>query len=493
MKSISQPSQENQLSVIRTETVLSRFPIHNLGRKGQSTSIHITQKNDDGEVSLHWRISPNRDYGEPGQLAYKLDTIAINSRLDKISEPIPEVVRLGSLNQLCRELSTDKRRLKNALLQNAGALINAQFTYKDKDGTERYFKGIFTRYSVVFTGEKLPNEEEAESVYIILNKLYRDILNSAPVRPLNYDYLKQLPPAAQRFYEIISYKIFAAIKYNQLAKLPYSEYCMYSARRRHLKWEQVKKQMYKVHRLHIKSGYIEKVTYEKFFDAEGNTDWVMCYTPGKKARDEYKAFTSKRLRSETNDTLTGLAQTLYERGIRPASKAKQLAAQYSEERITEKLDMHDFGVVDTIGGLIHAIEDDWQPTDEQRKARVAAERQTLRNKITGLNQQKDTLNQSHKEQSNKLTQELTEQHPEAFDEAVTKALTETVPFVSQRYEHNKPFHEQSDMVQGSLRLTAHRILHQNFPDVFKTLDENHNKAIAPIDTQITELEQQLRT
>jgi hypothetical protein len=88
------------------------------------------------------------------------------------------------------------------------------------------------------------------------------VLNNAPVRPLNYDYLRQLPPAPQRFYEIVSRRIFAALKYQHAeAKLLYSEYCTYSAQQRYFNYDQFKKQMYKIHRPHLTSGYLKTVRY----------------------------------------------------------------------------------------------------------------------------------------------------------------------------------------------------------------------------------------
>ncbi len=54
------------------------------------------------------------------------------------------------------------------------------------------------------------------------------VLNTAQTRPLDYDDLKELAPAPQRFYEILSYQMFAALKYNHPhAKLAYSDYCTY--------------------------------------------------------------------------------------------------------------------------------------------------------------------------------------------------------------------------------------------------------------------------
>jgi len=166
--------------------------------------------------------------------------------------------------------------------------------YKATDGTEKTLEAGFSRYSVVFTGERLPNGSKADAVYLILNEPYWEVLNNAPTRPLDYDYLKQLSPTAQRFYEIVSYKIFAAIKFKHpRAKLPYSEYCTFSAQQRYYDYDHVKKQMYKVHKPHLASGYLAKVSIKPSIDTDGKPDWMMSYIPGPKARAEFKTFNGK--------------------------------------------------------------------------------------------------------------------------------------------------------------------------------------------------------
>jgi len=189
-----------------------------------------------------------------------------------------------------------KSDLKKAFHQNAGAYIIAKLHYRSVDGTERVLEAGFTRYSVIFTGERLPNGETADAVYLLLNDPYLDVLNHAPVRPLDYDYLKILTPTAQRFYEIISYRIFAALKYRHPhAKLLYSDYCTFSAQQRYYDYDHFKKQMYKVHRPHLQSGYLKKVSYEAMTDSETQPDWMMLYVPGIKAQAEYKTFNNKHL------------------------------------------------------------------------------------------------------------------------------------------------------------------------------------------------------
>jgi hypothetical protein len=151
---------------------------------------------------------------------------------------------------------------------------------------------------VIFTGQKFTDGAKADAVYIELHPRYREVLNNAPVRPLDLGYKKQLPPAAQRFYEIVSYKIFAALKYNQpFAQMAYSEYCTFSAQQRYYDYDHFKKQMYKVHQPHIASGYITRPQFHEATDEQGKRDWLMCYVPGPKALAEYATFTGKKIRT----------------------------------------------------------------------------------------------------------------------------------------------------------------------------------------------------
>lgn len=286
----------SQLNIIRGETVLSSMPIHNLSKKGK-LDIQITQKRQGRKIYLKWEVSYSDRYGQPRALAYKLDTLIINRRIEQTARPLPELIALGSLREIAEELGHggNTAHIKNALRQNAAAFISANIKYLGTDGGERTLDASFSRYGVIFTGERLPDGRKADGVYITLNPPYRDVLNNAPWRPLNYDYLKELPPGPQRLYEIVSFRIFAALKYgHDAARLNYSDYCVFSAQTRYFEYEQVKKQMYKIHVPHKRSGYIKEVTFSETRDGDGKADWVMVYTPGPAARAEYEQFTRKR-------------------------------------------------------------------------------------------------------------------------------------------------------------------------------------------------------
>ena len=92
------------LSLLRTETVLSRFPMHHL-TQGRVVTIHLTQTNAQGTLELRWDVSYNARYGPPGPLAYKLDTIVVNQILDGLPRPLPRVLKVGSLRQVSIQLA----------------------------------------------------------------------------------------------------------------------------------------------------------------------------------------------------------------------------------------------------------------------------------------------------------------------------------------------------------------------------------------------------
>src|SRR5262245_7566704 len=290
--------QKQALDIIRTDTVISRLPAHNLFGQG-GVSIQINKKDTAGQTKLSWKVAFNPDVGEAGQLAYRIETLVINRRIDEAGRPVPTMIRLGSLSEVCQELGinpsgANTNSIKRALQQNAGALITANLVYKGTDGRKQKLEATFTKYSVAFRGDELPNGERSDGVIILLNEQYRRVLNRAGTRPLDFQYLKELTPSAQRFYEIISYQIYATLKYGYPeAKLLYSDYCAYSGQPRQMSAVDMNKRMYKVHHPHIKSGYIIKVAYQATRDSEGIADWVMSYAPGPRAIAEFERFNRK--------------------------------------------------------------------------------------------------------------------------------------------------------------------------------------------------------
>lgn len=121
--------------------------------------------------------------------------------------------------------------------------------------------------------------------------------------------------------------MFAALKYHRAeAKLPYSEYCTYSAQQRYGDYDRFKKQMYKIHRPHLASGYLKTIRYEQTEDAAGAIDWMMYYAPGPKAKAEYQTFTrSGRIIDAPLETVgEEIATALLHSGKRRGSRQARL-------------------------------------------------------------------------------------------------------------------------------------------------------------------------
>lgn len=474
--------------VLRVETTLSRFPIHHLARQG-TVRIAIRETGADGELALRWEVSYNSQYGPPGPLAYKLDTLIINRRIEEAGRPTPGLIRLGSLSELCRKLGLPDsgkniRDIRRALLQNASAFITAKVRHKVRDGTERRIEVGDTRYAIVFTGETLPDGQRADAVYLVPHAFYREILDTATTRPLDFDYLRDLPPAAQRLYELLSYHVFATLKHSRPeARMRYSEFCTYAPLTRYTTFWLMRQQMEKVHAPHRQSGYIAKVEYEMTTDREGRPDWTLIYTPGPKAQAEFKAFTSKGERvaielplanpelpppaevkpPEAKPEPTGLERELVERGVTRAVAA-DLVRDFPEDRIKAQIEQVDWlrekkpqKIGDLGAYLTKAIREDFAPPASfegkaQRAAKEAA-RRAASEQVDAVRQAK--LREREAEaQIQAYWEALTPEERSAFD---TEALAQADPDARVAYEKATPQVKRLLLVALREALVRHRL------------------------------------
>lgn len=341
-------SQQLELApqnTIRIETALSRFPVHRLARQGQ-ISIEIIETTERGEIKTKWEVTHNSKYGQPGPLAYKLDTLIVNRRIDDARPAIPKLIKLGSLHDICKELGLSEGKSKNdikkALYQNAFAAITAKINYKGSDGTDRTFEAAFTRYSIIFTGERFPDGSKADAVYLVLNDVYLKVLNDAQTRPLDYDYLRELPPSPRRFYELLSFQMFATLRNERpRAKMLYSYYCTRAPQTRYFDYDHVKKQMYKVHAPHLKSGYLAKVEIQEQRAESGESDWIMFYTPGRRAKAEFREATKTRTIQRPKQTPAALSSAATELEQSPPGLiVGEVEAQELDPLVTELIGFH---------------------------------------------------------------------------------------------------------------------------------------------------------
>ena len=277
----------------------TEMPIHQLSKNSVEEIRIIQRKGKGGQISLYWKVEANSNVGHPGQLAYHLDTWVIKRRLAELRRPIPRLIRVGDLREIARELGHggDTNAVKRAFEQNASAFIRAKLAFSSNDGLAESFEGYFNRYNVFFRGQTLPGGRKAETVYISLNDPYLTLINRSRWRPLDYEYLKRLPPMAQRFYELVSPKMFAAIKNGHPAAwMRYSDFCLLAVQKQHTTRRRMQIQMAAVHRSHVLAEYFGKVTYRPIASTTELPDWTIHYTPGPRAKAEFDAFNGRRQR-----------------------------------------------------------------------------------------------------------------------------------------------------------------------------------------------------
>jgi hypothetical protein len=465
---------------IRVETALSRFPVHRLAKHG-TIAINIRERDETGEVSIRWEVTHNSKYGQPGPLAYKLDTLIINRRIEEASRPIPRIVRLGSRSDICREMhladsGKNRNDIKKSLYQNSLAGITAKIRYRRRDGTEHTLEAVFTRYSVVLTGEDLPDGRKADAVYIILSDIYMQVINGAMTRPLDYDYLKGLPPAAQRFYELLSYRVYAALKNDRpRARLLYSEFCTYAPLVRQYDRSAIQPQMARIHAPHRKSGYIAQVDYEQTVDGAGRPDWLMLYTPGPKARAEYRAFARRGgpvvlevepLVADPSPRLvppgpSPLEAELIGRGVTPAMAA-DLVRDHGEETIRAQLEQLDWRletkpgkIADPAAWLVaairngHAAPKGFIPKAErQRRAEARQAQERAKVEQRRREREQEAHDRAQQQAVDAYLQRLTPAERKALDAEV---LARATPEARQGYEEAAPARLRASLLLGLVR------------------------------------------
>ena len=363
------PETPEPLSAIRPATAFARLPLHQLSKKGNINIRIIERDSAGGQISLKWVVSANTEYGMPGQLAYKIDTIVIQSRLNDLGRPLPRIIRIGTLTEIARELNHvdgDTATIKHALLQNASSFVTAKLKYKTQTG-EGTIGGKdeigFTRYAVRFRGEEIEGNK-IECVYLILNDPYYEVLNNSTVQPLDQNYRKALAVGSQRFYEILSFEMFTALRYpNVRAKVRYSNYCTIAPQTRFYNKRHMQSQMAKIHRQHVAYGYIKKAHYQDITDASGMRDWIISYDPGPRAIEEFEFFNGRRatlptpppprLISEAVAPVDeALLRELTKRGI-GERKSRELLADPGDQDVMGQLEYTDELIAQAPPGKFH--------------------------------------------------------------------------------------------------------------------------------------------
>jgi hypothetical protein len=132
------------------------------------------------------------------------------------------------------------------------------------------------------------------------------------------------------------------------------------------------------------------------------------------------------------------------------------------------------------GWLLKAIKENYTNPKfaEQQQEKF---RQEIHEKIAEINREKEPMRKVHEEKCEAIFQAMVEKEIEAVNEAMQEVVAENR--LGQFYDASKPFIKQAMMVQ----VMTKKKLREKFPDAFKAVNEEYERAIAEIDKRIEEL------
>jgi hypothetical protein len=242
---------------------------------------------------FYWKVSAHQDYGKPEELALSLHRV-VEQIIQGMPRPLKNPLPLGSLHRISTMLGLSwsgntARRLKVAFKSIMATVIEA------KVGKSELITGPYE--SVYFRGERMPNGEVADQVYLFLADWYLDNLNCNQVRHLDTKFYSELSLYEKRLYELIGakfYGIFEVELVNGEKKLKqlrpfinyrYSTLCQLlpSKRRRYLSKHYA---LLEAHKGLTDKGFFARVEEEKLKKDDFGEEWLFRYYPGERAKAE---------------------------------------------------------------------------------------------------------------------------------------------------------------------------------------------------------------
>ena len=277
-------------------------------RGKRETKIRIGEHRKDQSF---WWVTPNSEYGIPGELAFKVDNFNVQPKIDEAvkkareqGKKIGRYVVGGYLTDIAKQIGRgtsgeDLRQVRKAIKSNAASTIECNAVIRTNgDGGVEYLIGIFHPYDVYFRGSKLPDGTEVEKVIYALSDPFLQAANSQEFfKPVDIEYLKQLSDSGpQRWYLYMSGRLFGVLLHGgNYAKVRYSEYCEYHPQKRHQYFSKMQTQMSNLHQKHVEFEYIEPPQYQETRDSNDQKDWWIFYKPWTKARAEYQQNRQRRI------------------------------------------------------------------------------------------------------------------------------------------------------------------------------------------------------
>lgn len=387
-------------AVIHPEANFLRLPLFSLSWRGlknkTKTEYRYIDERDGKKVELLWQVTANAEYGYPTPFDHKVARAVdalINESIQKngypLQNPIPfSIYRLARLTDHRSDSATLYARIRESIERIIATTIKSEGSFFLKD-EKRWLGKVFHIYeSAIFMGREMPDGSIADSNYLWLGREYLRNINAQYTRPLDYTYLTGLrSELASRLYELLSGKFYGLPQKEECLRISYSNLCQTLPITEQRYYSKAREKLDPAHEELIKTGYLSRVIYQRY---KRRKSFNIKYYLGERARREKNGYFPKGSTqeeqlllplvdnvAEAGNGLSPLAQELCQMGL-SKSAAMEFAQIHSEDYIREKIEMFellrengsDLISKNPAGWLRKAIEEDWQPTEDQKKSKV---------------------------------------------------------------------------------------------------------------------------
>ena len=272
--------------------VLPYFSLDRTNASDQCIKFREIQQRGDDTWEIAWEVIPDPDFGRPKDFDRRLHR-AVEFSLSNFPRPIVNPVPLPSFRELARIMGQNcsgqfTERVKRGLTTMMRTAIVSERSYYNKY-REFWVTGKFHLYEkIILKGEPLDDGKTATRNYVCFNRDYLDNLNALYVRPLDFDYLRSLKPAAARLYELLGVKFFGHRKHIQYK---YSTLCNLLPLKRQKALSRSRQQLEGAHKELRTTGFLDRHDWISINGVKN--DWYVRYVPGSRFFDEIRALEQK--------------------------------------------------------------------------------------------------------------------------------------------------------------------------------------------------------
>lgn len=289
--------EKDLVKKFRSEVNLLAYPFFALTSKDvftrRKTEFKTVVRRGGEKLEILWRVTSDPEYGHPGPFGKKIYR-AIEQIIEEIGFPVENPIRF-SIYELCKRMEitpggSNYEKIKGALERMISTTIKSKGTFFHK-GTEHWIDDTFHLYErIVFKGRKLEDGSIADTNCLFLGRWYLESLNARYVKPLDFEYYKNLVTnVAQRLYELLGVKFYGIFDKNQsYIRYRYSTLCQLLPLIPQDYLSKAKTVLEPAHKELVKTEFLKEARWEEIEHEKG--DWLIYYYPGPRAKAEIERY-----------------------------------------------------------------------------------------------------------------------------------------------------------------------------------------------------------